>query len=174
MDDARALSSRQATKRTTPGGQSRYSNLTIEIALTLGRVFGPRLRQTEGFVMWVLNLMGLDLAVPDHTTLSRRARKSRLLKRRRDNHGYARENGPVHVLIDSTRLQVYGAGHWLEEKHSIKLRCALLNRMLACGRSKSVRCNLIAEWTAHQRRKSALSPIDAPRPHEVGPKLRIS
>jgi hypothetical protein len=65
-----ALSSRQATKRTTPRGQSRYSDLAIETALTLGLVFGPRLRQTEGYVMWVLNLMGLDLAVPDHTTLT--------------------------------------------------------------------------------------------------------
>lgn len=34
-------------------------------------VFGLRLRQTEGWVTSVLQLMRLDLAVPDHTTLSR-------------------------------------------------------------------------------------------------------
>jgi len=64
-----ALSSWQAPKRTTRGGQPRYSDLAIETALTLRLVFGLRLRQTEGFLTSVLTLMGLDLAVPDHTTL---------------------------------------------------------------------------------------------------------
>src|SRR5450631_3565889 len=31
-------------------------------------------------------------------------------------------HGPVHVLIDSTGLQVYGAGQWLEAKHGMKSR----------------------------------------------------
>src|SRR4051812_32175865 len=68
-----ALSSWQAPKRTTRGGQPPYSDLAIETALTLGTVFGLRLRQTEGLLASVLRLMGLALAVPDHTTLSRRA-----------------------------------------------------------------------------------------------------
>ncbi len=54
--------------------QPRYSDLAIETALTVGLVFGLRLRQTEGLLISVLELIGLDLAVPDHTTLSRRAR----------------------------------------------------------------------------------------------------
>lgn len=87
-----ALSSWQAPKRTTRGGQPRYSDLAIDAALTLGLVFGLRLRQTEGFVTSVLKLMGLDLAVPDHTTLSRRARKWRSPERRR--HPRARHDGP--------------------------------------------------------------------------------
>ena len=31
-------------------------------------------------------------------------------------------SGPLHVLIDSTGLQVYGAGQWLEAKHGAKSR----------------------------------------------------
>ncbi|WP_415926492.1 transposase, partial [Neorhizobium phenanthreniclasticum] len=31
-------------------------------------------------------------------------------------------DGPVHVLIDSTGLKIYGAGQWLEEKHGVKSR----------------------------------------------------
>ncbi|WP_200959563.1 transposase, partial [Rhizobium sp. Root1203] len=77
-----ALSSWPAPKRTTRGGQPRYSDLAIETALTLGLVFGLRLRQTEGLLASVLKLMGLDLAVPDHTTLSRRARKRQTENRR--------------------------------------------------------------------------------------------
>lgn len=117
-----ALSSWQAPKRTTRGGQPRYSDLAIKTALTLGLVFGLRLRQTEGFMTSVLKLMGLALAVPDHTTLSRRAHCPKLPNRRPNDRGCSPGKGPVHVLIDSTGLQVYGAGQWLEEKHGVKSR----------------------------------------------------
>lgn len=115
-----ALSSWQAPKRTTRGGQPRYSDLAIETALTLGLVFGLRLRQTEGLLSSVLKLMGLDLAVPDHTTLSRRASKPRAPDKRQGDR--LREDEPIHVLIDSTGLQIYGAGKWLEEKHGARSR----------------------------------------------------
>lgn len=39
-----------APRRTTRGGQPRYSDLAIETALTLGLVFGLRLRQVEGLL----------------------------------------------------------------------------------------------------------------------------
>lgn len=117
-----ALSCWRAPKRTTRGGQARYSDLAIETALTLGLVFGLRLRQTEGFLTSVLKLIGLDLAVPDHTTLSRRASKPRASNKRYDDR--IPEKGPAHVLIDSTGLQVYGTGQWLEEKHGVKPRRA--------------------------------------------------
>lgn len=57
------------------GGQFRYSNPAIETTLMLGGAFGMRLRQTEGFVSSVIDLMGLDVRAPDHATLSRRAQK---------------------------------------------------------------------------------------------------
>lgn len=115
---AEALSSWQAPKRTTRGGQPRYSDLAIETALTLGLVFGLRLRQTEGLLTSVLQLMGVDLAVPDHTTLSRRARTGRSFDRRQGRSVSA--EGPIHVLLNSTGLEVYGAGQWLEEKHGAR------------------------------------------------------
>jgi len=104
---------------TIRGGQPRYSDLAIETALTLGLVFGLRLRQTEGLLASVLQL-GLDLAVPDHTTLSRRASVSRLPDRRQARRFPG--DGPVHVLIDSTGLEIYRTGQWLEEKHGARSR----------------------------------------------------
>ena len=83
-------------------------------------MFGLRLRQTEGLLASVLQLMGLDLAVPDHTTLSRRASISRLPGRRQGRRFPG--DGPVHVLIDSTGLEIHGAGQWLEEKHGARSR----------------------------------------------------
>jgi hypothetical protein len=80
-----ALSKWYAPRRKTRGGQHRYSDLAIETTLTLGLVFGLRLRQAEGLLESVLQLMGLALAVPYHTTLSRRARAWRSAGKRPGN-----------------------------------------------------------------------------------------
>jgi hypothetical protein len=61
-----------APRRTTRGGQPRYCDLAIVTVLTLRCVFRLRLRQSGGLMLSLLELMGLDLPVPDHTTLSRR------------------------------------------------------------------------------------------------------
>ena len=55
-----------------PGGQRRYSDVAIETALAVRLVFGLPWRQTEGLLRSVVSLMGLELDIPDHTTLSRR------------------------------------------------------------------------------------------------------
>ena len=75
--DAAAMAKWQAPRRTTPGGQRRYSKLAIGVVLTLRLVFHLALRQAEGFVGSALRLLGLDLAVPDHTTVSRPSGGSR-------------------------------------------------------------------------------------------------
>ena len=72
--DESALEQWDAAKRRTPGGQRRFSELAISTTLMLGVVFRLPLRQTEGFVRSLVDLMGCDLPVPDHTTLSRRRR----------------------------------------------------------------------------------------------------
>ncbi len=62
-----AIQAWQVEPRTTPGGQSHYSALTITTALTMSMVFGLALRQTKGLIGSVIALLGLDLAVPDHS-----------------------------------------------------------------------------------------------------------
>ena len=47
--DGAALAGWQAPRRSTPGGQPRYSELAIELVLTLRLVFHLALRQAEGF-----------------------------------------------------------------------------------------------------------------------------
>ena len=105
-----AIAAWKAEPRTTRGGQSRYSALAIATALTLRSVFRLALRQTEGLIGSIIALLGLDLAVPDHTTLSRRAEGLDVV---RPQPG----SGPVHLLVDSTGLKLCGSGEWLLEKH---------------------------------------------------------
>ena len=64
-------------------------------------------------------MLDLDLAVPDHSTLSRRAETLKLPKPR-SGLGC----GPVHLLVDSTGLRLCGPGEWLIEKHGTKRRRA--------------------------------------------------
>src|ERR1700709_2062352 len=54
----------RAELRTTRGGQSWYSPLAILTALTLRAVFRLALRQTEGLIGSIIDLLGLRLAVP--------------------------------------------------------------------------------------------------------------
>jgi hypothetical protein len=112
---AEAVEAWRAEPRTGRGGQPRYSSLAITTALTLRAVFRLALRQTEGLIGSILALLGLDLAVPDHTTLSRRAETLHVPRPR-----CGRE--PVHLLVDSTGLKLCGPGEWLTEKHGTKRR----------------------------------------------------
>ena len=61
------------TRRTSRGGQRRYSDLAIETCLTLRTAYRLPLRQTQGLMGSIGTLMGLDIRVPDYSTLSRRA-----------------------------------------------------------------------------------------------------
>ncbi|WP_417810011.1 transposase [Thioclava sp.] len=61
-----------AERRKTRGGQARYSDLAIELCLTLRVVFNLALRQTQGFIRSIARLLKLELSVPDFSTLSRR------------------------------------------------------------------------------------------------------
>jgi len=74
--------------------------------------FNLALRQAEGFARSVLQLLGVALPVPDHSTLSRR---SRALAGRQPRVGAG--TGPIHLVLDSTRLELFGQGEWRAAKH---------------------------------------------------------
>jgi Transposase DDE domain len=111
-----AIAAWRAEPRTTPGGQPHYSALAITTALTMRAVFSLALRQTEGLIGSIIELLGLALAVPDHSTLSRRSKRLEMPLLRRSG------TGPLHLLVDSTGLKLGGAGEWRVEKHGTSRR----------------------------------------------------
>ena len=63
-------------------------------------VFNLPLRQAEGFLRSLLELMGLSLEAPDHTTLSRRNQSLDVRIRR------SATTKPMHLIVDSTGLDL--------------------------------------------------------------------
>ena len=103
----------RAGTRTTPGGQRTCSDLAILMALMLRAVYRLALRQTEGLVASLVQVLGLDLAAPDHSTPSRRAQTVAVPT------PPAKATEPVRLLVDSSGMKLCGPGDWLAEKHTM-------------------------------------------------------
>ncbi len=84
------------------GRQRDYGDAAIQTCLTMKVLFGMALRQTAGVVESLLRLIGLDWAVPDFSTLSRRRKP---LKVNIPSRG---SDGPLHLLVYSTGIKVEG------------------------------------------------------------------
>ena len=96
------------------GAQFVYSDPTIAWMLTMRVLFGLPLRQTPGFIQSLLALMGLALAVPDYSTLSRRQGALAVVLPKKQPDSPA---SPMHLVVDSTGLKVYGEGEWNVRQH---------------------------------------------------------
>ncbi len=94
-----------------PGASPIYSDLAIETMAMLKALFHQTGRQTEGFLASVFELMGVDLPVPDHSTLSRRLGQLDVKLPVRD------WQKARHVVVDSTGVKVYGEGEWKVRQH---------------------------------------------------------
>ncbi|MGQ0603187.1 MAG: transposase, partial [Anaerolineales bacterium] len=97
------------------GAQPTSSDVAIEARLTLKEIFHLPNRATEGLTQSVLELLGLDLDVPDHSTLSRRGKT---VRRRLPRQAM----GPLHAVLDSSGLKVYGEGEWKVRPHGYSKR----------------------------------------------------
>jgi len=86
------------------GRQQAYSDAAIQACLTIKVLFGLPLRQTTGFVESLLELTGLDWAVPNFSTLCRRQKALSVAI------PYRGSSGPLHLLIDSTGIKAEGEG----------------------------------------------------------------
>jgi hypothetical protein len=100
-----ALDSWRAPPSGKPGGQRTYADIAIEVALTIRMVFHLPLRQTEGFLRSLTDMLDVEIPIPDHTTLSRRVKKLGEIPFRA-----LASDRPIHLLIDSTGLRIH-VGH---------------------------------------------------------------
>lgn len=92
------------------GRQFEYSDKAIEIMLTIKEVFHLTNRSVEGFVRSLFKMLKVDLAQPDHSTLSKRSQtlKVKLSQKTCEQ---------INLVLDSTGLKIYGEGEWKVRKH---------------------------------------------------------
>ena len=109
--EAGAVGRWSAPKRKGRGGQPKYSDFAIETCLTRGLIFHQPLHQTQEFVRSLLGLMGVELPVPDFSTLSRRAIDLSVVDER------PQSSGPTTLIVDSTGLKIHRGSGWQDEKH---------------------------------------------------------
>jgi hypothetical protein len=76
------------------GRQPDYSASAIQTCLTMKVLFGMALRQTTGFVESLLRLIGLNWAVPDFSTLSRRQKNLKVNIPYRESDGVCQSSCP--------------------------------------------------------------------------------
>jgi IS5 family transposase len=106
------LSAWHNTARTGQRGKpATYTDTAILCMATLEEVYGLPLRATQGLTRSVIKLLGVELSVPDYTTLCRRRRSLEVELPRR------KKSEPLHLVVDSTGIKVYGEGEWKVRQH---------------------------------------------------------
>lgn len=88
-----------------------YSDMAVECLLALRELFRLPYRQTEGLGCSLVKLMQVDVAIPDFSSLAKRAAKLSV------SLSVTARKGPIDVVVDSTGLKVFGEGEWKMRKH---------------------------------------------------------
>lgn len=155
--------------RPAPTGQRgapfQYSDTAIQALLTLKAVFDLPYRMVEGLAGSIVPLMGLTVAIPDPTLLSRRAKTLTVAIPRRSRRG------PIDVVVDATGLKVYGEGEWKVRRHGAGKRRTWRKVHLAVDADvKDVLAVEVTteQWTDSEVLAGLLEQIDDPIGHVRG------
>jgi hypothetical protein len=121
-----------------------YSDTAIESLLVLRELFRLPYRQTEGLGRSLTSLMQVDVAIPDFTSLAKRAAKLEITL------DVADRKGPVDVVVDSTGLKVFGEGEWKTRKHGISKRRTWRKLHLAVNpETQEIEAEVLTENSGH-------------------------
>jgi hypothetical protein len=105
------------TQRTGRRGHPQdYTDTAILTMATVQEVYRLQLRQTQGLVASVVELLGLDLPIPHYSTLSRRRAQLEVALPR------TRRAEPLHLVVDSSGIKVFGEGEWKVRQHGYTRR----------------------------------------------------
>lgn len=93
-----------------------YTDTAILTMATLQEIYQVGLRQTQGLMESIGQLLHLEVAIPDYTTLSRRRATLEIALPR------TRSTEALHVVVDSTGVKVFGEGEWKVRQHGYTFR----------------------------------------------------
>jgi IS5 family transposase len=114
---AEVLTVWQNSERTGKRGHPQtYSDTAIATMATLQEVYQLGVRQTEGLLESIGELLHLEVAIPSYSTPSRRRATLEVVLPR------TRSKDALHVVVDSTRVKVFGEGEWKVRQHGYTYR----------------------------------------------------
>jgi IS5 family transposase len=100
------------------GRPPEYGNGLIELGLTIKAIYRLPYRGLEGFMLSLLKLGDCaDKSVPDYSTFCNRAAEIDIKVKTSLQSGE-----PLHLLVDSTGLKIYGEGEWKVRTHGASKR----------------------------------------------------
>lgn len=121
-----------------------YSDTAVECLLVLRELFRLPYRQTEGLGRALVKLMHIELAIPDFTSLAKRAAKLGV------SLDVAQHSGPIDVVVDSTGLKVFGEGEWKMRQHGKSKRRTWRKLHLAVNpATQEIEAEVLTENGAH-------------------------
>jgi hypothetical protein len=88
-----------------------YSDTCIKLMATIRHIFKLALRQLEGFLTSLFSMLKIELRVPEFSRISRRMAGTL------SSLSYPAPQEPIHLVIDSSGLKVYGEKEWIKTKH---------------------------------------------------------
>jgi DDE family transposase len=100
-----------ANQKVKVGRPFTYSDTAIECLLALRELFQLPYRQTEGLGRSLVKLIGVEVAIPDFTSLAKRAAKLNVCLE------VVPTEGPIDIIVDSTGVKVLGAGEWRSDAY---------------------------------------------------------
>ena len=103
------------------GAPKVYSDFAIIVCHEIRQVYRLPLRQTQGFINSLFELLDVPLTCPDYTSLSKRLSLLNIKVPR-----YTKKSKPdetvAAIAVDSTGLKRFGRDEWHQEKHKVSAK----------------------------------------------------
>jgi hypothetical protein len=93
-----------------------YSDIAVQCALTIREVFHLPLRATEGLIRSLIGWGNLSIQAPDYSTLCLRQKNLAVCLPK------TTKKKPLHAVVDSTGLKVFGEGEWKVRQYGYNKR----------------------------------------------------
>ncbi|WP_150468355.1 IS5 family transposase [Francisella sp. SYW-9] len=103
------------------GTPQRYTDFAIRICHEIRMIYKQPLRQTQGFINSLFEIMGLDIQCPNFCTLSKRL-KSLGIECPKYTEKDTVDESVADISIDSTGLKRFGRDEWHQEKHKVSAK----------------------------------------------------
>ena len=151
------------------GAPRLYTDFAIITCHEIRLVYKLPLRQCQGFIDSLFQLMDISLSCPDFSVLSKRLGELNIEVPRYQKTDKPDDN--VHAIaIDSTGLKRFGRGEWHQEKYELSSKASWRKLHLAINQDHYIEACILTDRFSHddQQVKALLGQIDEPIDHFSG------